>query len=88
MSKLAFHGEGSGLGRVQKNGDANSVQNYVLTCKCDAVLGPLGRFFPDGEGRRCAACPQCLSATVVDKHGIILMVTAIANVLTAAAKVA
>jgi hypothetical protein len=72
MSKIAYHGEGAGLGRVERGGDRNSAANYVLTCACGLELGPLGGHRQDDEGRRAIGCPRCLMATIVDKNGQIL----------------
>ncbi len=92
MSKIVFHGEGAGLGRVEKGGDANSISNYMIECACGTHL-VLGGCRADDEGRRCVGCPKCEMATVVDKHGQILKVLPIieirkmqiANIVKAAA---
>lgn len=81
MSKIAFHGEGAGLGRIEKGGDANSPANYVLTCGCGLELGPIGGNRADDMGRRCIGCPRCQMATVVDKNGQILNFVPISAIL-------
>lgn len=79
MSKIVFHGEGAGLGRVQKNGDANSLSNYVIECGCGTTL-VLGGNRPDAEGRLCVGCPKCEMATVVSKDAQVLAVVPIAAI--------
>ena len=83
MSKITFHGEGAGLGKVQNNGDANSANNYVLTCGCGLELGPLGGYRQDTEGRRCMACPRCNMVTVTDKDAKILKFIPMKDILEA-----
>jgi hypothetical protein len=83
MSKIDFHGEGAGLGRIEKSGDANSAANYMLTCGCGLQLGPIGGYRPDAEGRRCIACPQCEMVTVTDKNAQILKFVAMKDIVEA-----
>lgn len=88
MSKVAFHGKGAGLGRVERSGDANSATDYVLTCGCGLELGPLGSYRQDTEGRRCVVCPRCEMVTVTDERGQILKFVPLKTVVEAQAKAA
>ncbi len=72
MSKVAFHGEGAGLGRVEKGGDANSAANYMLTCGCGLELGPVGGYRVNPEGFRSVCCPRCEMVTILDKDAKIM----------------
>jgi hypothetical protein len=54
MSSLRYEG-----------GDRNDPLNYTLTCKCDAILGPLGRFRVNEDGWRSVMCPACQQVTLV-----------------------
>jgi hypothetical protein len=78
MSKVVFHGEGAGLGRVEKGGDTNDVANYCVECSCGMTL-VLGGNRRDAEGRICVGCPRCEMATVVDRSGQVLKVLPIAE---------
>jgi hypothetical protein len=87
MSKVAFHGQLAGMqSKATKSGNSNSLTDYVLTCGCGTDLGPVARFLPDSEGRRCAACPKCNMATVLDKNAVVLKFLPVAEILAAVAK--
>lgn len=81
MSRITYEGEGAGLGKKLTNGDRNSAFNYMLTCTCEAVLGPLGRFAPNARGERSALCTKCELVTIVDGQGQILKVVHVSVVL-------
>lgn len=81
MSRITYEGEGAGLGKKLTNGDRNSPHNYMLTCTCETILGPLGRFAPNTEGCRSALCPKCELVTIVDGRGQILKVVHVSLVL-------
>lgn len=76
MSKIQFMGQMAGLARPEDakkkwSGDANSVFDYVVICKCDALIGPLGRFMPNPAGQRTPCCPICKHVTIIEKDGTI-----------------
>ena len=81
MSKITFHGDGAGLGKVTRTGDQNNAANYVLTCGCGLELGPIGGHRADALGRRCVGCPRCQMATVLDKDGQVLNFVPISAIL-------
>ncbi len=85
MSKVAFHGVGAGLGRVEKSGDHGSVTDYVLTCGCGLELGPLGGYRPDTEWRRCLCCPRCEMVTVTDKDAKVIKFVPMKDIVAAQA---
>jgi hypothetical protein len=81
MSRITYEGEGAGLGKKLANGDRNSPHNYMLTCTCEAILGPLGRFAPNKSGERSALCPKCQHVTIINGQGQILKVVHVSCVL-------
>lgn len=81
MSRIVYVGNRAGLSKDgTRGGDTSSPFDYELHCKCDAVLGPLGRFFPNASGDRSAMCPRCAHATIVGKDGQIKAVLTPAQV--------
>jgi hypothetical protein len=82
-ARIEFHGEGAGLGRVETGGDASSRANYVVFCKCDLQLGPLGKFRVDDLGRSSICCPRCQSVLIIDENAKILSVQPLKAVLAA-----
>jgi hypothetical protein len=69
MSHVRYDGEGAGLGRRERTGNAHDPANYTLICTCKKELGPLGRFLPNKDGHRTAYCLVCKHITVVTKDG-------------------
>lgn len=76
MSKLVYVGNNAGLQTKSemKAGDMNSLADYVLTCVCGTLLGPVARFMPNADGFRTPWCPTCSHCTLIDKNGQILKV--------------
>lgn len=80
-ARVEYHGQGAGLGRIERGGDTSSPYNYVLFCQCNAQLGPLGAWKADKLGRRAIACPYCQHAIIVGAEAQILKVCPVSEIL-------
>jgi hypothetical protein len=81
MSHLRYDGQGAGLGKQERTGNAHDPANYTLICTCKSELGPLGRFTANADGARTAFCPVCQHITLVDKDGSVQYLEAPKEVL-------
>jgi len=80
-ARVEYHGEGAGLGRIEKGGDTSSRYNYVVFCQCNLQLGPLGGFKQDKLGRSSLCCPRCQQVLIIDDKAQILSIQPLAKVL-------
>jgi hypothetical protein len=85
-ARVEFHGEGAGLGRVERGGDASSPFNYMVFCQCNLELGSLGAFKANEAGQRSVYCPQCQNVVIIDDKAQILAVRPLADVLAITSK--